>query len=49
VGDKPRSTPAVACSTLHCVVGFVDETAGDQAATDDRVRVRRLPFPYTIK
>ncbi len=49
VGDKPRSTPAVACSPLHCVVGFVDESAGDAAATDDRVRVRRLPFPYTAK
>lgn len=49
VGDKPRSTPAVACSPLHCAVGFVDESAGDQGASDDRVRVRRLPFPFTAK
>jgi len=49
VGDKPRSTPAVGCSPLHCVVGFVDEATGDAAATDDRVRVRRLPFPYSAK
>ena len=48
-GPAPRSTPAVGCSPLHCVVGFVDESTGDAAASDDRVRVRRIPFPFVTK
>ncbi len=48
-GPAPRSTPAVSCSSLHCVIGYVDESGGDPAASDDRVRVRRVPFPFTAK
>jgi hypothetical protein len=48
VGARLRSSPAVACSDPakgYCAIGWVDDEAGDNAADDDRVRVRRIPMP----
>ncbi len=47
VGSRPRSSPAVACSSAQnaCAIAWSDDEAGDAAADDDRVRVRRFPLP----
>ncbi|MGZ3423768.1 MAG: hypothetical protein ACXWUG_04785 [Polyangiales bacterium] len=48
VGARLRSSPAVACadpSKGFCGIGWVDDEGGDNAADDDRVRVRRVPMP----
>jgi hypothetical protein len=48
VGARLRSSAAVACSDASkgfCAIGWVDDEGGDNAADDDRVRVRRIPMP----
>jgi hypothetical protein len=42
---RPLSSPAVAIGGGFCAVAFADDSDGDPAADDDRVRIRRLPLP----
>ena len=43
--SRALSSPAVAIGAGFCAVAFVDDSDGDAAADDDRVRIRRFPLP----
>lgn len=47
VGARPRSNPAVTCSTAQnaCAIAWADDEGGEASGDDDRVRVRRFPMP----
>jgi hypothetical protein len=48
LAPAPRSWPAVAVGGQapgYVVVSWSDDSGGDPAGADDRVRLRRLPLP----
>jgi len=48
IDARPRSSPAVAVGSVgFCAVAWADDSDGDAGASDDRVRVRRFPLPYS--